>query len=138
MEKFSRTADYAFGVNQTLVTALGCALNSLSFVYFATRKTRNENSEFFKRLYMVITFNDFWVCAAAFPVIEAAFSPNRDGLLSSSAAFCTIWTVVMSSLFEMSIFLIGMLSVSRLIVLKFPSHNFSPFSAYLVPAVGGP
>ena len=60
MARFYRSWDYTFGAITTLVAALGGVLNLISFTYFTTLKTRNGNSEFFKRLYMVITFLDFW------------------------------------------------------------------------------
>ena len=133
--KYNTSADYTIGTALCAITLLGTTFNALSFVYFSTLKTRNTTAQFFKTIYMIITCNDFLICAALFPNIDAAFAEERAGLLAHHPALCHVWVFVMWVLPQMSIFLVGMLSVSRLIVLRYPTKQFDPKMACILPAV---
>ena len=132
---YNTTADHTVGITLCIVSVLGTTLNTLSFLYFSHLHTRNTTAQFFRTLYMVITCNDFLICAALFPNIDAAFAGERAGLLSKHPQFCSTWVMVMWVLPQMSIFLVGLLSVSRLLVLKYPTKQFNPRLACLLPAL---
>ena len=133
MEGVSTGLDYGYGGVQTVVSVVGCILNLLSLFYFTTLKTKNKNSEFFKRLYMIITLVDLLICIAVIPVIESVFSEDRMGILLSNIESCNIWAVFWNILPQMSIFLVGMLSISRYLVLKYPTRLLNLSLAWIVP-----
>ena len=134
-QSFNVSADHTIGVTLCIISCLGTTFNALSFFYFSTLKTRNSTAEFFKTLYMVITCNDFLICAALFPNIDAAFAHGRMGLLSEHPTLCTSWVFVMWVLPQMSIFLVGLLSLSRLFVLRYPTKKLNPKLAWVLPLI---
>ena len=131
---FSRPQDYIFGTVQALISSTGCILNFLSFAYFTTLQTRNPNRHFFQRLYVIITLNDLLISLLMLLVVDAAFSKERAGVLAASTVLCSGWAVLWSFLPQVSVFLVGMLSVSRLYVLRYPTRQLSPYVAWAVPA----
>ncbi|KAL5258576.1 hypothetical protein ACHWQZ_G009148 [Mnemiopsis leidyi] len=132
-QNFNVSADYTIGVILCIVSFLGVTFNVISFFYFSTLETRNSTAKFFKRLYMVITCNDFLICAALFANIDAAFARERKGLLLFHPTLCTVWVFVMWVLPQMSIFLVGLLSLSRLFVLRYPTKKLNPELAWVLP-----
>ena len=122
--------DITYGSVFILAGILGLIGNFLSFLFF-----RSKNRDLSSILYQLITLNDFLICAALFPNIDAAFAPQRAGLLAQHAAFCEAWVMVTWVLPQMSIFLVGLLSVSRLFILRCPNRELNSKLAYLLPAI---
>ena len=146
IDQHDRVADTVLGVVLTVISIIGVTLNIGSFVFFALQKAKNPNKIYFKRLYMVITLNDILICIFLFPVIQAAFSPNRGrsiyGVLESPAllffdkTFCGTWIIIWWTISQLSIFLVGFLSLSRLFVLKYPAKQLHMTWLPLVLPVG--
>ena len=125
--------DYtAIGAVQLLISVLGCLFNVISFLYFKSLKSRSGNKEFFKRLYMIITLTDFSICLTALASVDAALSPDRNGHLHSGY-LCVVWCLLWSVLPQVSIFLVGMLSVARLCLLRNIKRNLHPNVAVVLP-----
>ena len=130
---YNTTLEYSVGVILIITSILGTLLNAASFTYFNFLKTRNKNSEFFKKLYMSISFNDILICLILFPSIEAIFSEERKGILASSQPLCITTFLGWSLLSQNSIILVALLSLTRLLLLKTPSRVFIPNIAFIVP-----
>ena len=130
---YNTTLEYTVGVILIIISILGTLLNAASFTYFNFLKTRNKNSEFFKKLYMSISFNDILICLILFPSIEAIFSEERKGILASSQPLCITTFLGWSLLSQNSIILVALLSLTRLLLLKTPSRVFIPNIAFIVP-----
>ena len=146
IDQHDRVADTVLGVILTVISIIGVTLNIGSFVFFALQKAKNPNKIYFKRLYMVITFNDTLICIFLFPVIQAAFFPNRGisiyGVLESPAllffdkSFCSTWIIIWWTISQLSVFLVGFLSLSRLFVLKYPAKQLHMTWLPLVLPIG--
>lgn len=54
-------------------------------------------------------------------------------VLTSSSALCGIWTVVYAVLLDMSVFMVAMISVSRIVLLIAPTTNFNVKLSWLIP-----
>ena len=96
---------------------------------------------------------DLLISATLFPVIDAAFSPGRDGKhftssedqnsevreagppQSDTPGMCKVWAVLWKVLPEMSVFLVASVSVSRLLLLRTPTKTFRPLLAWLSPLI---
>ena len=133
MSEFPQEWDFLFGVIVLLTSTIGIPANLLSFAYFKRRETRNTNNTYFKRIYRVITLNDLMICLAVLPTIEPAFSADRASRLFSLAWFCNVWSGVWWGLSQFSIFLVGLLSFSRLLLLRYPTLQLNPSLAYILP-----
>ena len=132
---FSLPYDYLVGILLIIAASIGILFNIISFSYFRSRSYKNRNGLYFRRLYMVITLTDTAICVFVFPVINAALSSGRDGALFRNGAFCQFWSSLWSTLPQLSIYLVGVLSVSRLVVLVKPTRQLLPDLALILPAV---
>ena len=120
-----------------MILLTGILGNSFSLCYFLTAASRNTNAEFFRRLYSAVTLVDLLISILSIPIAEAAFREGRDGVMFTNPEFCGVWSCLWSLLYMMSIFLVGMLSAARLIILKFPFFRLKPVLAWIVPAFFG-
>ena len=135
--KFSASCDHFVGILLIIISIVGIFNNLVSFSYFRTRNYKTSNGLYFKRLYMIITLTDTAICAFLLPIINAALSVDRQGVLFNNRAVCSIWSSIWSTLPQLSIYLVGVLSVSRLVVLVKPTRQLRPILALLLPAVCG-
>lgn len=61
---------------------------------------------------------------------------DRDGrIFTSSPGFCTAWSVLYDMSLEMSVFMVAMLSVSRLVLLIFPFTTLRTTLTWTIPAI---
>ena len=117
----NKAADITIGVILSLCTIIGLPCNILAFIHFTRRFSRNINSRFFTRLYSVISLIDCLICVIQFPIIQALFGGrDSDALLFKDFVFCNTWTVLIMTFIMLSVFLVLMLSVSRLLLIRFP------------------
>ena len=97
-------------------------------------KPKSQTGMFFKYLYLVITTTDILVCVSIFPMIEAIFSDHREGILSKSEGLCRVWAILWGcTIPQMTIFLVGMLSISRLLVLWNPTMRLVVTLSHTAP-----
>ena len=130
---YNSALEYTVGAILIITSIFGTLLNVVSFSYFSFLKTRNKNSEFFKKLYMSITVNDILISLTLFPFIEAIFSENRQGILASNHPFCVITFVGWFLLSQNSVILLALLSLTRLLLLRNPNRVFIPNIAFIIP-----
>ena len=114
--------DIFLGLVCAACVALGVPANLLSLLYFVKKKISGKmrgTKEFFGNLYIAIALTDLVICATIIPVVEA-FLNGRDSKLFENEAFCTIWGLLWEIIPFYSVFLVGVLSISRLITLLRP------------------
>lgn len=127
--------DYFIGSVLLAIMYTGVTANILALLYFTTRRTRNANSKFFRKVYIIIIIVDMVICLSMAPVIEAAFSPNRLGVMFSNHEFCNTWGILWVIFPNMSVFMIAMLSISRFLVLKQSTTQLNKRMAWLLPLI---
>ena len=132
---YNPTLDKINGSAISGILLTGILGNSFCIYYFLSSASRNTNAEFFRRLYSVISLVDFLVTINSVPVVEASFRRGRNGAMFANTEFCITWSCLWSLLSIMSVFLVGMLSVARLIILKYPCIRLKPVLAWTIPAV---
>lgn len=118
-----------------LISVTGTILNLFSFLFFKNQRPRNTTSAYFKRVYLAITLTDTLICAVLFPVVEAALAPDRRGHLFLQDVFCNMWAVIWWILPQCSVLLVGLLSVSRLLVLVRPAVRLPRSLPWLLPLI---
>jgi hypothetical protein len=132
------TADSAIGTLLVIITLVGVPANLTSCYLFFKEKTRNSNAKFFQRIYMVITAVDTFICGALFPTIQALLRGRRsDDLLFTRAPFCTLWYILWIVAQQETIFLVAMLSSSRLYLLRYPLKKLYVPAATAAPLLFG-
>ena len=129
------TGSLLIGSLVTTILIIGVPANLLAMTYFATRRLKNVNSKFFRRIYVLITVVDIFICLCLVPVLEAALTPNKEGLMFNNDVFCQIWGILWVIFPNMSVFLISMLSIARLIVLKTSTTKLKVRTACLIPLI---
>ena len=122
--------DYTIGCILAIVFLAGTLMNVVAFSYYRRDRTRKRNSEFFRRLFSIITANDIIICLSVFPVVDAAFSKERKGYLFGQKPFCRGWFVIWHMAWQMSMTTVAMLSLSRLLVIKYANSCLRPWITY--------
>ena len=135
MSAYSSTYDILFGTLLLLLSFLGTLFNIFSFHYFITRPSSSGNVKFFHLIYVSITLTDTLICVSMLPVIEAAFSADRQGAMFTNEHFCFFWTILWTLLPQLSVFMVGVLSLSRLVLLMRKSVRINPRIAILLPVL---
>eukprot|EP00116_Pleurobrachia_bachei_P004686 sb/3464948/ len=109
-----------------IVGALG---NMFALTYFNVSGSTNSNGRYFKNVYMMIAIVDILICVLSLPLVEAALRDGRNAALFGDETFCTVWGCLWAISVSTSIFLIGLLSFSRLCLLMFPQVKLNPLAA---------
>ena len=136
------------GVDLTLATLLllelilGTVGNITSQFFFWSQKHRKPNRSYFKRIYQIICGVDFIICITLIPVIEAFLKDHSEvPVLFGTPWFCTVWGLVWEVLPSISVFLVAILSISRLVLLLKPTVQLKSsvfvllMSSYLIITV---
>ena len=130
------TLDTSFGTILTVGIVFGIPANFICCYFFATQKSSNENGIYFKRIYTLISSLDLAICISLFPVIQAFLTGRQsDSLLFYDTYFCHIWYSLWAVSQQMVIFMVAMLSVSRLAFLKYPHIQAKPSAAWIFPGM---
>ena len=105
---------------------VGVPGNLLATVYFVQEhlnNSRNIKKLFFTELYISMTVFDLVLTGTLFPLIENFYTGSRNGVLFESAWFCTIWGLLWEIVPCVSVFLVGLLSISRMLILIRPMNQ---------------
>ena len=131
-----RTADTIISIFLIISSVVGVLANIASCYLFYKQKSKNSNALFFRRVYIVITAVDAVICLVLFPVIEALLSGRRSELLLfRNPPFCTGWYIIWIVVQQETIFLVALLSMSRLYLLKYPLKTLHLPLARVAPLV---
>ena len=121
-EKFVPEIDTILGLVCAASVLVGVPANLLSLLYFLKKKLKGNmqgTKAFFGNLYVAISLTDLVICATIIPVVEA-FLNGRNSKLFENEVFCTIWGLLWEIIPFYSVFLVGVLSISRLVTLFRP------------------
>ena len=119
----------------TLCIAISIPLNLVAIVYFWTQNTGRKNGVFFNRLYMMVAGTDSLICLLQLPTIDSLFHRRRSReWLFDNHYFCMCWAALNETSVVLSIFLVALLSICRLILLKYPSQQLPPYMAPIILA----
>ena len=136
VEKPNRTLDAAFGTTLIIGMVIGIPANLICCYFFSTQRSSHENGTYFKRIYTLISSLDLAICILLFPIIEVLFVGRQNWtLLFHDKTFCLTWYAMWSVCQEMVIFMVAMLSVSRIVFLKYPHLEAKPNSAWIIPGI---
>ena len=121
-------ANFLFASIYILCTITGLPGNIIALVYFTTSGVKssrgNINKSFFNSLYIMTSLVDTLVCATLLPQI-VSFMKHRDEAWYSNPAFCYIWGILWEILPYMSVFLVGIMSISRTTLLIKPLYKLN-------------
>ena len=136
----SQAIDYTIGTFFVICLISGVVSNSISIFYFyKSRNPRvdNANKIFFNRIYTVISFVNIVVAIFNFPHLEAAFLPQRcsKNMLLMNKTICSSWNAIWSLFSQISMFMVALLSVSRLLLIISPSKNLPLILPFIFPLV---
>ena len=134
----SQAIDYTIGTFFVICLISGVVSNSISIFYFymsRNPRVNNANKTYFNRIYTVISFVNIVVAIFNFPHIEAAFLPQRCSktMLLMNKTICSTWSAIWSLFSQISMFMVALLSVSRLVLIISPSKNLPPFLPFIFP-----
>ena len=116
-DTFSGTADILIATTLIILIIFGILGNTSSFIYFWRLRKRAIHP----KLYTMICCVDITCCLAAIPVIITLLT-SRQAVLFESTVFCTVWSIMMTTLFKLAMFLVMMVSITRMIAIIFPHH----------------
>ena len=132
-----RWADSIIGVVFIVCMVGGVVTNFISFLYFhktSKASSGTANRIYFNRVYTMISLLNVTVGILNVPHVEAAFLPQRCGekMLFNLSGFCKTWKGCWTLLAHTSMFMVAVLSVSRLILIISPNRNLQPILPFLL------
>ena len=136
------------------LTAIGIPGNIASIIFFIMVRGRNGNNRFFNRLYLTISGVDCLSILCAVPIIytlisdsdrqDTKFTGNTSMIhpVSNSTVFypysnlfCSFWIYFSDLVHALSVFLVSVLSISRLLILMKPTMRLRPVAVIVAPVV---
>ena len=121
--------EVVLGTITLLCFLIGAPGNLLATIYFVQEhltNTRNLKKLYFTELYMCMTTVDFILTVTLFPIFENYFTLNRNGQLFHNSGFCIVWGAFWEIAPCISVFLVGILSISRMLILVKPMQALNP------------
>ena len=120
-QPYGSPTDLILAVVYIVLMTTGVPSNIMSVIYFATQKVRpGSRKEFFKWVYLNITLNDLFATVFCFPLVSVFLSKRRNSVFFGDEAFCTFWGFLWELVPYYSVFLVLVLSISRMLVLVKP------------------
>ena len=114
---FNRPVEVVIGSTLLICSVFGIPANLASFYYFLTKPGSSNNARYFNRVYSFISIIDCLICTTQIPVIHNILAGREEVGMFGNVSFCNIWAVAWTSLGQTSVFLVALLSVSRLCIL---------------------
>ena len=117
--------DNCLGALLSVGAGVGIPANTVALVYFWGSKVRlRSNNSYFKKLYMNMCIIDFFICLTQTPCIESLCS-GRAGALFKLPWFQEGWLLLWRSLIITSVFMVAVMSLSRLLILLSPLRQLN-------------
>ena len=128
--------EFLIGTIYVICMLIGLPSNITSVIYFSRQKARTRSTkDYFKVIYINIASIDLSVCIFAFPMLDVFFNGNRDSaLFGKENVFCKFWGFLWEFLPYYSVYLVLVLSISRMTILVYPMTILS--KRYLVLSLG--
>eukprot|EP00116_Pleurobrachia_bachei_P005723 sb/3465985/ len=118
---YSSISEDILGVIYIILMTIGIPSNIISVIYFSRQKVRpGSTREFFKWIYTNIACTDLLVCVFCFPMATVFLSPQRNSPLFLNDMFCAFWAFAWELLPYYSVYLVLVLSWSRMAILIRP------------------
>lgn len=109
-------------------------LNLIAFWYFRNKREQRTNGIFFNRLYMIVSATDALICIMQLPTIDSLFNSRKSRTWTfDDHYFCKFWAAVKEVSVVLSIFLVAILSISRLHLLRRPNKQLPQTMPYILP-----
>ena len=115
--------DIVFGISSLVCFLLGTTGNLFAVSYFLTRTTSLSPNTL---LYICINLTDIVICSLTLFTGLVNLSPSLgDAIFKSSPPFCNVWGILWNVTIRVSVFLIAVLSISRVVSLHHPYKKMS-------------
>ena len=128
-EGVTELSDQVFGVVYVVCIVIGLPGNIISYLYFKysntvapQRPSAGYNKDYFNILYRIICLTDCVICSTVLPNALAFFNFRRPRWFEPSY-FCAGWGLLWEILPYFSVWLVGVMNISRLIVMLKPMHR---------------
>lgn len=128
VEAVSPVGEATLGTITLICFLIGVPGNLLASIYFVQEhinNSRNTKKIFFTEIYICMTGVDLMLTATLFPIIENYFNGARAGVLFSDLNFCAVWGFLWEIVPCISVFLVGLLSLSRMLILVWPMQSLN-------------
>eukprot|EP00116_Pleurobrachia_bachei_P005614 sb/3465876/ len=112
-------SNYLFAAFYILALAIGAPANLSALIFFIHQERGSQNKNFFNVIYVWIALVDLLISATLPPVI-VSFLWNRSPAMFGSAVFCHLWGLLWETLPFLSVYLVGVMSLTRTFVLIKP------------------
>ena len=118
----NETADKALSIVYIICSVIGIPGNVLAVMFFHQDVSTSKRKEFFRLIFLLIAYINLVTCLTLTPVIEVLFRDERSesGALFGRKWFCWSWGILWEFIPFYSVFLLGVMSISRMFTLLFP------------------
>lgn len=111
----------ALGVAYIILVIMGIPSNIVSVIHFSTQTARARSTrEYFKWIYTNIALVDLAITVFCFPVIAVFLDDKRNSVFFHDDMFCKFWGFLWEVLPYYSVFLVLVMSISRMLILVKP------------------
>ena len=113
--------EVVIGVAYIILMIIGIPSNIVSVIHFSQQSARSRSTrEYFKWVYSNIAVVDLLITVFCFPVIAVFLDSKRDSVFFHNEYFCKFWGFLWEVLPYYSVFLVLVLSISRMLILVKP------------------
>ena len=112
-------SNYLFAAFYIMAMVVGTPANLSALIFFIHQEKGSQNKNFFNIIYVWIALIDLLISATLPPVI-VSFLWNRQPAWFGSAVFCHLWGLLWETLPFLSVYLVGVMSLTRTVVLIKP------------------
>ena len=113
--------EVTLGVVYIVLMITGIPSNIVSVIHFTNQSARSRSTrEYFKWVYSNIAVVDLCISIFCFPVISVFLNDKRDSVFFHNDMFCKFWGFLWEVLPYYSVFLVLVLSISRMLILVKP------------------
>ena len=124
-----QTPDILIASLAVILIVFGLVGNSTSLIYFWQRRKGSIHP----KLYVLICSADILTCLIFLPVLVSLFN-NRNPGIFLNPIFCKIWTLAMTLVWKLTMFLVMLVSVTRTLALTYPYYIIR--SGFIMLSVG--
>ncbi|KAL5260738.1 hypothetical protein ACHWQZ_G010778 [Mnemiopsis leidyi] len=114
--------DTVLSVVYMVCSVVGIPGNVLAVLFFHQDVSSSKRKEFFRLIFLLIAYINLATCLTLPPVVEVLFREGRSetGALFGRSWFCWSWGILWEFIPFYSVFLLGVMSISRMCTLLFP------------------